>query len=118
MSIENRTLLPLTTLIGDSDQSVLSIGSKAVGAGYNKNTDGIHTIVFDLSDNWEGYIKIQGTLSLYPGNDDWFDIETYGDFSTTDYAGLGTINIVGKFVWLRAAYNTQTGQINEIRYSF
>jgi hypothetical protein len=117
MAIEVKTLLPAQTSIGDADPTVFSYGSQVTGAGYDKNNNGIHTIFFDLSINWKGNIKIQGTLELYPGDgsngaaSDWFDIDlngngtfTWGDFNqSTNYSGLSTVVVTGKFVWLRAA---------------
>lgn len=114
MSIENRTLLSAQTAVS-ANQVNYNYSDKAKGAGYNKNTDGLCTVVYDLT-NFVGKIRIQGTLELYPGDADWFDVASFGDFTTPH--GISTANIVGKFVWIRAAWNLQSGLINEIRYSF
>ena len=125
MSKEIKTLLSENSTVGSEDPTIFTYGNKTTGAGYNKNSDGLHTITFDLSEDWVGIIKIQATLELYPGDKDWFDTDInsdelyqWGDFTSTDWAGLNSVNISGKFVWLRAAFNNQAGQINEIRYNY
>jgi hypothetical protein len=118
MSIESITLLSNVTTEASIGDSTYSFSDKQRGAGYYKNHDGLHTVVYDLSD-FTGSIKIQATLELYPGNEDWFDVadtEIGGDSTTISIASL-TRNFIGKFVWIRAAYNLQNGTITEIRYN-
>jgi hypothetical protein len=125
MTTEVKTLLSAQSGHSANDPTFFNYGPQVTGAGYNKNNNCLHTVVLDLSTSWIGHIKIQATLELYPGDNDWFDTDisgdgslVWGDFTTTNAAGLSTANIVGKFVWLRAAYNTQAGVINEIRYNY
>jgi hypothetical protein len=118
MSIESITLLSNITAEAVIGDSTYNFSEKQRGSGYYKNGDGLHTITYDLLD-FAGSIKIQATLELYPGNNDWFDIvgtEIGGD-STTIAAATMTRNFTGKFVWIRAAYNLQNGTITEIRYN-
>ena len=117
MSVENRTLLE--NISTEASDSTFSFGDKQKGAGYHKNNDGIHTVVYSL-DNFVGTIKIQGTLELYPGENDWFDVlntELGGDSSAVT-AAANSYNFTGKFVWIRAAYNLQNGSITQIRYNY
>lgn len=114
MSIENRTLLTAQTAVSPNTTSYNYSGN-AKGAGYNKNTDGICTIIYDVA-NFRGQIKIQGTLELYPGDSDWFDVSIFGNFNAI--TSPTSVNIIGKFVWIRAAWNLQSGTINEIRYNY
>jgi len=95
-----------------SIDSALSFTEKSAGAGYYKKDNPLHTCVFNL-DNAEGLIKIQGTLLLYPGDDDWFDIQ---DIDLTE--STGSLNFTGHFTYLRLAYNLQSGSITTIRYTF
>jgi hypothetical protein len=114
MSIEIHTLL--SNITTESSDSTLSYGEKSKGAGYHKGNSGLHTVVYNL-DNFTGTIKLQGTLELYPGEGDWFDIDgtnLEGVIGTS----LETVNFTGNFVWIRAAYNLQTGTITEIRYNY
>ena len=96
-----------------------SYGEKRKGAGYHKSTDGVHTAVFQFN-NFVGTVKIQGTLELYPNDTDWVDIDNTS-ISIEDSSAL-TLNetrtFVGKFVYIRAAYNVQNGTITEIRYNY
>jgi hypothetical protein len=117
MSIENITLL--SNKSAEALDSSFSYGEKAKGAGYHKNNDGVHTVVYQVN-NFAGTIKIQGTLELYPGENDWVDInetEMGGD-STIINSAVKSYTFVGKFVWIRAAYNIQDGSIVEIRYNY
>lgn len=115
MSTESITLL--SNISTEAADSSFLYGDKKKGAGYHRNDDGVHTVVYQL-DNFAGTIKVQGTLELYPGDTDWFDItgtEIGGDSST--FSATNSRNFTGKFVWIRAAYNLQNGTITEIRYN-
>lgn len=115
MTTENTILLTNTGV--ESLDSSFSYGDRKKGAGYHKNNNGVHTIVCQF-DNFAGTVKIQGSLSLYPGDNDWFDIygtEIGGDSSV--FSSTVSRSFTGKFVWIRAAYNVQNGTITEIRYN-
>ena len=116
MSTESITLLENT--FTESTNSDFSYGEKKKGAGYHKNSDGVHTVVYQFN-NFIGDVKIQGTLALYPGEADWVDISGT-DIAVSDSSALNndeTRTFTGKFVWIRAAYNLQNGTITEIRYN-
>ncbi len=89
---------------------------KNKGAGYHKKQNNLHTAIFSVS-NYSGSIKLQGTLALYPGDSDWFDIdETLINFVEAVPQSL-SVNFRGNFVWIRAAYTVLSGSINQIRYN-
>ena len=116
MSTESITLLEST--FTESANSDFSYGGKKKGAGYHKNSDGVHTVIYQFN-NFIGTVKIQGTLALYPGEADWVDV----DGTTIDVLDSSALNndetrtFTGKFVWIRAAYTLQNGTITEIRYN-
>jgi hypothetical protein len=116
MSIE--TIVLLENISTEAVSAAFSYGDKRKGAGYHKNNDGIHTAVFQFN-NFVGTVKIQGTLELYPNDTDWLDIDntiiTVEDSSTLNNDETRTF--IGKFVYIRAAYNIQNGTITEIRYN-
>ncbi len=118
MSTESIVLV--SNITAESNNSGYVYSNKNKGAGYNKNGDGVHTVVY-VVDDFIGSIKMQGTLELYPGDNDWVDIVNTerglaGD-STTWVNDTYTASFTGKFVWIRAAYNLQNGTIVEIRYN-
>jgi hypothetical protein len=116
MSTENHILLSNITI--ESIDSSFSYSEKNKGAGYNRNNDGVHTVVYSV-DSFIGTVKMQGTLELYPGETDWVDIagtELGGDSSV--FSASQSRTFVGKFLWIRAAYNLQNGTITQIRYNF
>lgn len=116
MTTENYSLLTNETT--ESADSSFTYTEKNKGAGYNRNNDGVHTVVYSVN-SFVGTIKMQGTLELYPGEDDWVDIagtELGGDSSVFNSSQSRTF--VGKFLWIRSAYNLQNGTITQIRYNF
>jgi hypothetical protein len=117
MSIETKVLLENIT--AESAGSVVSYGNKNKGAGYHKNNNGMHTIFYQF-DNFIGSVNIQGTLELYPGDNDWVDVDgTLIEISDSSALTSNEVrNFVGKFVYIRAAYNLQNGTISEIRYNY
>ena len=104
----------------ESADSGYNYSSKNKGAGYNKNGDGVHTVIYFV-DDFIGSIKMQGTLELYPADNDWVDIigteKGLADDSSAWSNDTYTTTFTGKFVWVRAAYNIQNGIIKEIRYN-
>lgn len=117
MSIENTILL--TTTGTKSPQFLYS--EKQRGAGYYRRNFPLHTAVFGF-DNFIGAVKIQATLVLYPAEHDWFDVEydNGGAVEAVDSTPLSTAvsrNFTGNFIWIRAEYQLEQGEITEIRYS-
>jgi len=118
MSTENIVLL--SNITAEAADSTYKYGNKQPGAGYHRRGDGLHTAVYAVN-SFIGSIKIQGTLSLYPGDHDWFDIidtEIGLGSDSSAWTTTGSVNFTGNFVWIRAAYNLQNGTITEIRYNY
>lgn len=118
MSIESIVLLSNISSESPVGDSSYVYSNRGRAAGYYQNGDGLHTVTYDLKD-FAGSIKIEATLELYPGEHDWFDVENteIGGDSTTIAAAALSRNFIGKFLWIRAAYNIQNGTILEIRYN-
>jgi hypothetical protein len=107
----------LENISTESADSTFLFSEKYEGAGYRNLKDNTHTIQYIL-DNFIGTIKVQATLAIHPGADDWSDIsltEIGGDSSaiSDSYA----FSFSGNYVWIRAAYNLQNGTITQIRYN-
>jgi hypothetical protein len=105
-----------------SDLSTFVFSDKKQGAGYNRRSDGLHTVQFEL-DQFKGSIKIQGTLDLYPGDNSWSDISysSGSDLIALDSTALTTNetrNFLGNWLWIRAAYVLEQGTIVKIRYTY
>jgi len=122
MPLENTILL--SNITAEAGSAVFSYSDKKKAAGYHRNNDGLHTVVYTVN-SFSGTVKLQGTLNLYPGDDDWFDIdntEIGGDSS--DIGGVDgqnfsiSRNFTGNFLWVRAAYNVQNGIIVDIRFNY
>ncbi len=117
--MSNEVIVLLASTSTESLSSAFSYGEKRKGAGYHKNNNGIHTAVYEF-DNFVGIVKIQGTLELYPNENDWIDIDgteiTVED--STPLISNETRTFIGKFVYIRAAYRIDNGTIVEIRYNY
>lgn len=124
--MSNKSHLLASNLSTESVNSAFSYTDKSKAAGYHKVSNAVHTSVYSVN-AFSGTIKLQGTLELYPGESDWFDIadtEIGGDSTTliipTSPESIEnfTSTFTGNFLWIRAAYNIQNGTIVEIRYNF
>ena len=107
----------ILTLVSDLSSPTGEIYSaKLKGAGYHNQQDNLHTALYLVS-NFTGNIRLQGTLEMFPGEADWFDIDGtnfVGDGSSTP----NPINFRGNFMWIRAAYALESGSITTVRYSY
>lgn len=118
--MSTETIVLLSNITAEAPDSTYTYTDKHPGAGYHRRGDGLHTATYTV-DSFIGSVKIQGTLALYPGDSDWFDIDGtelgLGSDSSA-WTATNSINFTGNFVWLRAAYNVQNGTITEIRYNY
>jgi hypothetical protein len=87
------------------------VTDKAKGDGYFSQPDGVHTVAYqvvnlgDSTDDFNGTIKMQGSLATTPTEDDWFDIS--GTSYTSDQSTTNvSFNFTGNFVWVRARVET------------
>ena len=122
MPIENTVLL--SNITTEAAPGVFSYSEKKKAAGYHRVSDGLHTAVYTVND-FKGIVKLQATLALYPGDNDWFDIdntEIGGDSSAIigDEGQNYSIsrNFTGNFLWIRAAYNIEDGTIVDLRFNY
>ena len=84
------------------------------GDGYYSQPDGVHTVAYRVTTTLTGAIKMQGTLTSSPTEDDWFDIS--GTTFTTDQSTtISSANFTGNFVWVRAkATSVTAGTISSV----
>ena len=123
MSFETLTLLENITVQSaygrdynaGLDANTVFYSDKNRGAGYYKNGDGIHTVLFH-TEAFEGTVTIQATLDLHPLDQDWFDVVTE-TFAVDSSNSLRSTTITGKFVFIRAAYHIENGEIITVRYN-
>lgn len=121
--MNNETIVILSNISDDSQPSTWQYSQKQLGAGYYKNGNGLHTVVFEF-DNFKGSVKIQATLHLNPGPTDWVDViydssdVTLTALDSTPLNNNAACTFTGKFVFIRVAYQLEQGTINEIRYNY
>lgn len=123
MSFETVKLLENVTVVSSygrnynpsSDSDTYFYSDKGRGAGYYKNDNGLQTVLFH-TESFVGVIKIQATLDLYPGDNDWFDVHTE-TFALDSSNSNRSATITGKFVFIRAAYHIENGEIVDVRYN-
>ena len=123
MSYETLKLLENVTVLSAygreynslSDADTLFYSDKNRAAGYYKNGNGIQTILFH-TEGFVGNITIQATLELYPAETDWFDVHTES-FALDSSNSSRTATLTGKFVFIRAVYHIEDGEIVSVRYN-
>lgn len=98
-----------------TDVDTVFYSDKNRGAGYYKKNDGLHTVLFH-TEAFVGEITIQATLELYPADADWIDIHTE-TFALDSSNSNRSTNITGNFVFIRAKYHIEDGEIVTVRYN-
>lgn len=114
--MSNETTILIENITSEAQNLDFVYSDKQKGSGYHKLGDGLHTYVYTV-DSFVGVIKLQGTLELYPGDNDWVDIEDTVFDGDSSISSGATGNFTGNFIWIRAAYNLQDGTIHQIRYN-
>ena len=87
------------------------VTDKTKGDGYYSKPDGVHTVAYqmvnrgDSTDDFNGTVKMQGSIATTPTEDDWFDIS--GTTHTSDQSTtIASYNFTGNYVWVRAKVET------------
>jgi hypothetical protein len=108
---------------------------KVRGDGYYGNSDGFHTVQFQIS-NFVGRLEIEGTLAISPTSNDWATVGLMSPYVAVDTTGLvsqvytsaipyttattliSTYNFSGNYVWIRSKVSNFTqGNVNSIKYN-
>ena len=93
------------------------VTDKTKGDGYYSQPDGVHTVVYqvlnrgDSTDDFNGTVKMQGSLATTPTEDDFFDIADT-TFTSDQSTTIATFNFTGNFVWVRAKVETSNASGN------
>ena len=92
------------------------VSDKAKGDGYYSQPDGLHTVAYQVANdfNADATIKMQGTLATTPTEDDWFDIANT-TFTSDTSTLTSSYNFTGNYVWVRSKTQLLTaGTTNSI----
>jgi hypothetical protein len=119
----------VTTESAGASVSLAHVGfvtAKYQGDGYYSQIDGVHTVAYHVSagsvtaaNNFNGSIKMQGSLATNPTEDDWFNIADT-TFTADTSTSVSSYNFTGNFVWVRAkCYNwtTASSSVTKILYN-
>ena len=93
------------------------VTDKVKGDGYYSQPDGVHTVVYrvlnrqDSTDDFNGTVKMQGSLATDPTEDDYFDIADT-TFTSDLSTKIASFNFTGNYVWVRAKIETTNGTSN------
>jgi hypothetical protein len=111
----------------NSGTSTLVYISDAVnGDGYYGSSDGLHTVMYAMSNNFVGTVTMQATLMTTPGDGDWFDVtgttSEYTNFTNNSMVVpvtnmVDTYNFVGNFVYVRGKVQIDTGAVFYVDYN-
>jgi hypothetical protein len=92
------------------------VSDKAKGDGYYSQPDGVHTVAYQVANDFNAgaTIKMQGTLATTPTEDDWFDIANT-TFTSDTSTLTSSFNFTGNYVWVRSKTQLLTaGTTNSI----
>ena len=92
------------------------VSDKAKGDGYYSQPDGVHTVAYQVANdfNADATIKMQGTLATTPTEDDWFNIANT-TFTSDTSTLTSSFNFTGNYVWVRSKTQLLTaGTTNSI----
>jgi len=119
----------VTTESAGASVSLAHVGfvtAKYQGDGYYSQIDGVHTVAYHVSagsvtaaNNFNGSIKMQGSLATTPTEDDWFDIANT-TFTADTSTAVAAYNFTGNFVWVRAKcydWATASSSVTKILYN-
>ena len=109
MSSVSETILTNQVHPGDST-SVTVTGTKYKGDGYYGRADGFHTVQYNVAE-FNGTIKMQGTLAITPAETDYFDIAGTEEVGTD---GTYFKNFTGNFVGVRVVATYTSGTIQSV----
>ena len=111
--MSNETIILAQNLTRPSLGSSFFFTEKTPGPGHYRQDNTTRIATYDFT-NFVGTVKIQASLELTPGVNDWFDVT--GTLFVSEIAANTTENYSfnGNFVWIRSAYNLQSGVINRI----
>ena len=115
MNLTTKTLLPVTvygTPSGNYDGTTPDfVGNVIPGASYYNGQGSVQTAIITTT-NFVGVITLQATLGSIYEQSAWFDVASYGN-SEVATSGTTSINLIGNFVWVRAAVTNFTdGTVN------
>lgn len=111
MSTEFITLLDIST-------TGSFVSDKQPGAAYHSKVANVHTFISEF-DSFVGTVQLQGTLEIFPGDNDWFVLRNINNadvvYTDTDTGTITTASR-GNFLWVRAVGSVASGTVR-IRFA-
>lgn len=106
----------------NSGTTAMVYSSNAVkGSGYYGSSDGLHTVMYTMSQNFIGTVTMQASLATQPVEADWFEISdvssSYNAMSNLLTTQVDYYNFTGNFVWVRAVVTIAAGTVDSILYN-
>lgn len=106
----------------NSGTTAMVYSSNAVkGGGYYGSSDGLHTVMYTMSQNFIGTVTMQASLATQPVEADWFEISdvssSYNAMSNLLTTQVDYYNFTGNFVWVRAVVTIAAGTVDSILYN-
>lgn len=94
---------------------------KVRGDGYFGASDGLHTVMYTATSDFQGTVKMQATLATEPAESDWFDVVntevSYTALDIRDFPTVNYYNFTGNFVWVRGHVTILAGAVDSIQYN-
>lgn len=106
--------IPSAAVAPDGSNFFKSIPEK--GDGYFGSPDGLHTVTYTVTPNFEGTLTVQATLITDPLESDWFEVKDVAvEYATPIVPATTTtnyVNFTGNFVWVRGVVHRSDNQPN------
>lgn len=102
------------------------VSEKLQGDGYYGISDGLHTVLYAMSDDFIGSVTMQATLATDPIESDWFTIKdttsSYTELTNNNASNVTTnmvdsYNFIGNFVWVRSTIEIDNGIVQYVKYN-
>jgi len=101
--------------------TIVYYSNKVQGDGYFGGSDGVHTVMYTATNDFQGSVSMQASLASDPTSDDWFTITdttvTYTEFDTRTTFTVDYFNFIGNFVWVRGVVSINAGAVESIQYN-
>ena len=95
--------------------------NRAQGDGYYGASDGVHTVMYTTTSEFDGSVSMQATLASNPTESDWFDVTntsvSYNSMDMRDFPSVDYFNFTGNFVWVRGVVSINNGAVESIQYN-
>lgn len=102
-------------------ETMVYYSDKVQGDGYFGGSDGVHTVMYTATSDFQGSVSMQASLASEPTSNDWFTVNdttvTYTALDSRTSFTVDYFNFTGNFVWVRGVVSINAGAVESIQYN-